>query len=138
MVLPSASLEVVRGGCVSKVLVDACGWVAIIDGNLNVDIAMRDVIGQFEPIVLKKVWEELQMVEKERKKPLLLEILENRAEFVDGAEEANHPDDQLVILASETKWPVLTVDRKLKQRLIEMGCSYIEVMAGNNLRLVSL
>ena len=42
----------------SKVLIDACGWTAIIEGGLNVDLAMADVIGTFEPVLLNRVLKE--------------------------------------------------------------------------------
>ena len=122
----------------SKVLIDACGWTAIIEGGLNVDLAMADVIGTFEPVLLNRVLKELEMIQEKTTSPLLIDLLKSRSELIDGPEEANHHDDQLVIVASQENWPVLTVDRKLKQRLVEMNCSYIEVMSGQNLRLVSL
>ena len=42
----------------AKVLVDACGWVAIIEAGLNIDHAMSEVVGNFEPVLLKKVLRE--------------------------------------------------------------------------------
>jgi len=122
----------------TKVLVDTCGWVAIIEAGLNIDHAMSDVVGDFEPVLLTKVLIELENIDSNSTNNLLLDLLKSRSEMIDGPEEANHPDDQLVIVASEHKWPVLTVDKRLKQRLIEMGCGYIEVMGGQNLRLVNL
>tara|TARA_B100000029_G_scaffold515552_1_gene623210 strand:+ start:323 stop:682 length:360 start_codon:yes stop_codon:yes gene_type:complete len=119
-------------------LVDTCGWVAIIEAGLNIDHAMSDVVGDFEPVLLTKVLIELENIDSNSTNNLLLDLLKSRSEMIDGPEEANHPDDQLVIVASEHKWPVLTVDKRLKQRLIEMGCGYIEVMGGQNLRLVNL
>lgn len=122
----------------AKVLVDACGWVAIIEAGLNIDHAMSEVVGNFEPVLLKKVLRELERLQSYSTTPLLLDLLESRSEIISGPEEANHPDDQLVIVSSDEKWPVLTIDKRLKQRLIEMGCEYIEVMGGQNLRLVTL
>ncbi|MDP6742073.1 MAG: hypothetical protein QF807_02200 [Candidatus Thalassarchaeaceae archaeon] len=122
----------------TKVLVDTCGWIAIIEAGLNIDHSMSDVVGDFEPVLLQKVLKELERVQSNSTTPLLLELLVSRSEIIDGPEEANHPDDQLVIVASTEKWPVLTVDKLLKQRLIEMNCAYIEVMGGKNLRLVTL
>jgi rRNA-processing protein FCF1 len=122
----------------SKVLIDACGWAAIIEGGFNVDLAMADVVGTFEPVLLNRVLDELKMIQEKTTSPLLLDFLKSRSELIAGPEEASHPDDQLVIIASRENWPVLTVDRRLKQRLVEMNCSYIEVMSGQNLRLVSL
>jgi rRNA-processing protein FCF1 len=122
----------------SKVLIDACGWVAVIEGGLNIDLAMADVAGTFEPVLLIRVFKELERLQKKTTTPLLLDFLKSRSELIEGPEEATHPDDQLVIIASQEKWPVLTIDRKLKQRLVEFNCTYIEVMSGQNLRLVSL
>ncbi len=122
----------------TKVLVDTCGWIAIIEAGLNIDHAMADVVGNFEPVLLQKVLKELERIQSNSTTPLLLELLVSRSEIIGGPEEANHPDDQLVIVASTEKWPVLTVDKLLKQRLIEMNCAYIEVMGGQNLRLVTL
>ncbi len=122
----------------AKVLVDSCGWVAIIEAGLNIDHAMSEVVGNFQPVLLKKVLSELKDIDSNSTNNLLLDLLESRSEIIDGPEEANHPDDQLVIVASQHKWPVLTVDKRLKQRLIEMGCGYVEVMGGQNLRLVNL
>ena len=99
---------------------------------------MADVVGTFEPILLKRVLEELERIQIKTTTPLLLDLLKSRSEIMVGPEEATHPDDQLVIIAGQEKWPVLTVDRRLKQRLIEMNSSYIEVMSGQNLRMVSL
>lgn len=122
----------------TKVLVDTCGWVAIIEAGLNIDHSMADVVGNFEPVLLQKVLKELERIQSNSTTPLLLELLVSRSDIIDGPEEANHPDDQLVIVASTEKWPVLTVDKLLKQRLVEMNCAYIEVMGGQNLRLVTL
>ena len=122
----------------TKVLVDACGWIAVIEGGLNIDHSMSEVIGNFEPVLLHKVLKELERLQSHTNTALLLDLLISRSEIIDGPEEAKHPDDQLVIVSSLENWPVLTVDKRLKQRLIEMNCSYIEVMSGQNLRLVSL
>ncbi|HJM19156.1 MAG TPA: hypothetical protein QF802_01705 [Candidatus Thalassarchaeaceae archaeon] len=122
----------------TKVLVDACGWVAIIEAGLNIDHAMSDVVGDFEPVLLQKVLNELERLQSYSTTALLLELLVTRSEIIEGPEEAKHPDDQLVIVSSTENWPVLTVDKRLKQRLIEMNCSYIEVMGGQNLRHVTL
>ena len=50
--------------------------------------------------------------------------------------EEGHTDDSLLALATQNRWPVLTVDRVLKKRLVEGGCSYIEVTSGPSLRMV--
>jgi len=43
----------------------------------------------------------------------------------------------LIELSKTNNWPVLTVDRRLKERLVSSGASYIEVTSGPTLRLVS-
>ncbi|MBT5613809.1 MAG: hypothetical protein HOJ64_02945, partial [Euryarchaeota archaeon] len=42
-----------------RVLVDACGWAALMDAKLNVDSALIGVIGEFELILMERVKEEL-------------------------------------------------------------------------------
>ena len=65
---------------------------------------------------------------------LLLDLLYDRWEVIDS--ESGHTDDALLAIATENRWPVLTVDRMLKKRLVEEGCSYIEVTSGPSLRMV--
>ena len=65
---------------------------------------------------------------------LLLELLYSRSGVIDSEE--GHTDDALLFLALQNRLPVLTVDRVLKKRLVEGGCSYIEVTSGPTLRMV--
>ena len=95
------------------VLVDACGWV-----SLKVTDSVR---------------RELDSLAGSRG-GLLLDLLYSRAEFVKSEE--GHTDTNLVEISIETGWPVLTVDRGLKRKLVERGCSFIEVTSGPSLRLV--
>ena len=119
-----------------SVLVDACGWVAMMDGGLNLDEAMKNVVGKADLIVLDSVQNELELL-SQRKKGLLLELLVGRSERVPDIEGMGHPDEMLVQMSTANGWPVLTVDRQLKERLIGSGGSYIEVTSGRSLRLVS-
>ena len=116
-----------------SVLVDACGWVSLIDAGLNLDISLNDVVGKAELKITTGVKEELDSLSRTRS-GLLLELLYSRSEVVDSGEK--HTDDALLALATENQWPVLTVDRDLKKRLVEGGCSYIEVTSGPSLRMV--
>ncbi len=116
-----------------SVMVDACGWVSLIDAGLNLDISLNDVVGKAELKITRGVKEELDSLSKTRS-GLLLELLYSRSEVVDSGEK--HTDDALLALATENQWPVLTVDRVLKKRLVEGGCSYIEVTSGPSLRMV--
>ena len=116
------------------VLVDACGWVAMMDAGLNLDEAMKNVVGKADLLVLDSVQNELELL-SQRKKGLLLELLVNRSERVPDIEGMSHPDEMLVQMSTANGWPVLTVDRQLKERLIGSGGSYIEVTSGRSLRL---
>ena len=119
-----------------SVLVDACGWVAMMDAGLNLDEAMKNVVGKADLLVLDSVQNELELL-SQRRKGLLLELLVNRSERVPDIEGMSHPDEMLVQMSTANGWPVLTVDRQLKERLIVSGGSYIEVTSGRSLRLVS-
>ena len=120
----------------TKVLIDACGWVAAVESGINFDHALSEQVGPFEPVLLPKVREELQAVQDMRSKPLLLELLGDRSDSVETPEGFEHTDDQLVAVAMERTWPVLTIDRELKQRLADARCSFIEVVGGRTLRLI--
>jgi len=119
------------------VLVDACGWVAMMDAGLNLDEAMKNVVGKADLLVLDSVQNELELL-SQRRKGLLLELLVNRSERVPDIEGMSHPDEMLVQMSTANGWPVLTVDRQLKERLIGSGGSYIEVTSGRSLRLFGL
>ena len=116
-----------------SVLVDACGWVSLIDAGLNLDISLNEVVGKAELKITAGVRDELESLAKNRG-GLLLDLLYSRSEVVDS--ESGHTDDSLLAIAIENRWPVLTVDRMLKKRLVEGGCSYIEVTSGPSLRMV--
>ena len=116
-----------------SVLVDACGWVSLIDAGLNLDISLNEVVGKAELKITAGVKEELDALAMGRS-GLLLDLLYSRAEVIES--EKGHTDDALVTLAKQNGWPVLTVDRLLKKRLVEGGCSYIEVTSGPSLRMV--
>jgi|TARA_B100001996_G_scaffold303692_1_gene244524 rRNA-processing protein FCF1 len=117
------------------VLIDACGWAALIDAGLNLDVAMSKVIGKPRYLLLEKVREELDSLAKHRK-GLLLNLLDARVEIIEPPEDIRHTDGMLLHLSKSNGWPVLTVDRRLKERLMNNGGSYIEVTAKNVLRLI--
>ena len=119
-----------------SVLVDACGWVAMMDAGLNLDEAMKNVVGKADLLVLDSVQNELELL-SQRRKGLLLELLVSRSDRVPDIEGMSHPDEMLVQMSTANGWPVLTVDRQLKERLIGSGGSYIEVTSGRSLRPVS-
>lgn len=115
------------------VLVDACGWVSLIDAGLNLDISLSEVVGEAELKITEGVRSELDALSESRG-GLLLNLLYRRSEVI--ISEEGHTDDALLALAIEKRWPVLTVDRLLKRRLAEEGGSYIEVTSGPSLRLI--
>ena len=122
-----------RADSMVGVLVDACGWVSLVDAGLNLDISLNETIGGAELKVTDSVRRELDSLAGSRG-GLLLDLLYSRAEFVKSEE--GHTDTNLVEISIETGWPVLTVDRSLKRKLVERGCSFIEVTSGPSLRLV--
>jgi rRNA-processing protein FCF1 len=115
------------------VLVDACGWVSLVDAGLNLDISLNETIGEAELKITDSVRRELDSLAGSRG-GLLLDLLYSRAEVVKSDE--GHTDTNLVEISIDTGWPVLTVDRGLKRKLVERGCSFIEVTSGPSLRLV--
>ena len=122
-----------RADSMVGVLVDACGWVSLVDAGLNLDISLNETIGEADLKVTDSVRRELDSLAGSRG-GLLLDLLYSRAEFVKSEE--GHTDTNLVEISIETGWPVLTVDRGLKRKLVERGCSFIEVTSGPSLRLV--
>ena len=128
-------MEPSRGEVMSSVLIDACGWVALVDARLNLDVAMASVAGSPRLLVLDSVDAELQKLSQTRG-GLLLDLLEQKSERMSDIEEMKHTDDMLVELSVESGWPVLTVDWRLKERMVSAGGSYIEVTSGPALRLI--
>ena len=116
-----------------SVLVDACGWVSLVDAGLNLDISLNEVVGKADLKITAGGRGELDAL-SETRSGLLLDLLYRRSEVIDS--EHRHTDDALLALATHNRWPVLTVDRVLKKRLVESGCSYIEVTSGPSLRMV--
>ena len=121
--------------CLSGLIIDACGWVALVDARLNLDSAMAAVVGSPKLLGLDSVAKELENLSNERG-GLLLDLLERRSERIPDIEGMKHTDDMLVKLSLDGIWPVLTVYERLKERLIGVGGSYIEITSGPSLRLV--
>ena len=118
----------------NKVLVDACGWVAVIEAGINIDQALLDCAGTKQLAVVPNVITELNSL-NERK--LLVSMLTSKAEIITPpADSGNHTDDQLLAIAIENKWPILTVDTELKRRLSQSNIAWIEVSGNSHLRQV--
>ena len=120
-----------------KVIIDSCGWVAVIEAGLNIDSSMMEVVGPFRFALLESVKSELENL-NESGKNLLLELLVSKADSIIPADgDETHTDDQILTLAKQENWAVLTVDRELKRRLVEASCRVIEVVSNKRLRLVA-
>jgi len=117
-----------------RVLIDACGWVAVIEAGINIDQALLESAGTRDLILVPSVLAELKSMKDRR---LLLDMLESRCEIVEALPESgNYTDDQLHDLAVANDWIVLTVDTGLKRRLSQSGMAWLEVSGRSHLRLV--
>ena len=119
------------------VLIDACGWVALIDGSFNIDVALSNLVGPPHFILIGLVQQELEEIEanRPRGKKLMLDLLMQRSTCVDHP--TMHTDDALLEVADERGIPLLTVDANLKRRALENGIAILEVVKGKNIRLVN-
>ena len=116
------------------VLIDTCGWVAVVEARINIDLALQQQLGPIEIKVTQSVMNELERLAEQESRNLLLSILTERAELVSG--EGEHTDDELLNLATNHHWPVLTVDKDLKNRLYNANASVIEVHGSKALRYI--
>ena len=116
------------------VLIDTCGWVAVVEARINIDLALQQQLGPIEIKVTQSVMNELERLAEQESRNLLLSILTERAELVSG--EGEHTDDELLNLATDHHWPVLTVDKDLKNRLYNANASVIEVHGSKALRYI--
>ena len=126
-------MEPSQGEIVPDLLIDACGWAAVVDAGLNIDLEIERTVGPSKWVVLMQVKMELERM-NEKKKDLLLDLLFTRSEIIQSTH--SHTDDALVALAKENGGTVLTVDKELKRRLIAEGCGYLEVFKDSSLRLI--
>ena len=120
-----------------QIIVDSCGWVAIIDAKINFELELERMFGTFELILLDSVETELQDLDsaRPRRKSLLLDMLRAKSNHLSNVMNS-HTDDYIFQLASEGDYSVLTIDKVLKKRLYQHGISVIEVAKSNHLRLI--
>ena len=120
-----------------QIIVDSCGWVAIIDANINFELELERMFGTFELILLDSVLIELESLEIERpkRKSLLLGLLKQKS-IPFQANEQVHTDDVIFDLANSYGHAVLTVDKDLKKRLYQLGITVVEVVKGQHLKLI--
>ena len=120
-----------------KILLDTCGWVAIVDSGLHLDLELSKLVGNFELMVIESVKDELIDIAANRKGKLLIELLEAKSTMIPNPFDAgNHTDNQLITLAKQNSWPVITVDTELKQNLVKSGCNVIEIVQERRLRMI--
>ena len=116
-----------------RVLIDTCGWVAVIEAGINIDKALLESSGTNNMALTPSVLSELETMEGN----LLLDMLESKAEIVEPLNESGkHTDDQLFDLAKKSNWPILTVDTQLKRRLSQSNLTWIEVSGRSHIRLI--
>ena len=120
-----------------QIIVDSCGWVAIIDATINFELELERMFGTFELILLDSVEAELQDLDsaRPRRKSLLLDMLRTKSNLLSSVLNS-HTDDYIFQLASGGNYSVLTIDKVLKKRLYQHGISVIEVAKSNHLRLI--
>jgi rRNA-processing protein FCF1 len=118
------------------VLIDACGWVALVDASINIDIALSKVIGPPHFILLDMVLEELEELDAGRphSRNLILDLLRQRSTLIEHS--AMHTDDALLEVAVQRNIPILTVDAEMKRRTLESGLGVLEIVKGKRVRLV--
>tara|TARA_B100000965_G_scaffold368275_1_gene354829 strand:+ start:312 stop:698 length:387 start_codon:yes stop_codon:yes gene_type:complete len=122
-----------------RIIIDACGWVAIIDAGINFEIELEHLFGKFELITLPEITSELEKLnlKRARKNSLLLELLTNKSTEIDHlSNDLRHTDDIIYDLAVNQNLAVLTVDKNLKRRLFKSGIDVIEVVKNNHLNLI--
>jgi rRNA-processing protein FCF1 len=56
--------------------------------------------------------------------------------FIDETIQFTHTDDVLHAISLQRRWPILTVDTKLKKRLSESGLPWIEVKGKKHLAMI--
>ena len=117
--------------------VDACGWVALIDGAFNIDASLSQLVGPPQFILVDLVLDELETIEasRPRGKRLMLDLLLQRSTLIDS--QPIHTDDVLLEIAIERGIPILTVDADLKRRSLDAGVGILEILKGKNIRFVN-
>ena len=103
-----------------KIIVDSCGWVAIIDSGINFELELERMFGNYELILLDSVLIELESleIERPRRKSLLLELLKQKSVSMDSFENS-HTDDYIFELSIQHSYAVSTIDNALKKRLYQ-------------------
>ena len=77
-----------------NIIVDSCGWVAIIDASINFESELERMFGSYNLILIDLVEHELQDLENDRPKrrSLLLDLLKQKSISMKSAS-LGHTDD---------------------------------------------
>lgn len=120
-----------------QIIVDSCGWVAIIDSGLNFESELERIFGKFSLILTASIEDELSKLEQSRprKKSLLLNLLKQKSTTLES-DNGYHTDDHIFELSKNGEYAVLTIDKVLKKRLYERGITVIEVAKNQHLRVI--
>ena len=120
-----------------SIIIDACGWVAIIDSEINLDIELEKIFGSFKLLLLNSVLKELKEIEKSRpkRKSLLITLLEKKTLPIEELYDESHTDNQIYLMANSKKYAGLTVDKELKKRLYQSSITVIEVSKNKHLKI---
>lgn len=123
----------------TKILVDACGWVGIIESGINIDLELTKLFGNYELLLIEQVKEELIELEESlpKSKRLMLDLLEQKStNIVTEHTKTIHTDDILLEYAKINDTPILSVDTALKKRFFENGLVVIEIVKNKYLRII--
>ena len=120
-----------------QIIVDSCGWVAIIDSKINFESELERLFGNFTLILTESVNIELTELDaaRTRKNSLLMDLLRQKSVIVQS-EQSGHTDDHIFELANSGNYAVLTIDKILKKRLYQRGIDVVEVAKNQHLRLI--
>ncbi|DAC12021.1 MAG TPA: hypothetical protein D7H86_06615 [Candidatus Poseidoniales archaeon] len=119
------------------ILIDACGWIAVVEANINIDIALNQILGPHQFWLIPQVKEEIKRLSHDKKKRIFLDLLMAKSNpFIDETIQFTHTDDVLHAISLQRRWPILTVDTKLKRRLSESGLPWIEVKGKKHLAVI--
>ena len=120
-----------------QIIVDSCGWVAIIDSKINFESELERLFGNFTLILTESVNIELTELDaaRTRKNSLLMDLLRQKSVTVQS-EQSVHTDDHIFELANSGNYAVLTIDKILKKRLYQRGIDVVEVAKNQHLRLI--
>jgi len=120
-----------------QIIVDSCGWVAIIDSKINFEVELERIFGNFTLILTESVSDELTNIDasRPRKNSLLMDLLQQKSVPMQS-KLAAHTDDHIFELAESGNYAVLTIDKVLKKRLYQRGIDVVEVAKNQHLRLI--